>query len=140
MNRILSFCILAFGLMFISAGAEARVVAKINIAQQKMIVTVDGEVQHVWNVSTARAGFVTPRGSYAPKRLHARYYSKKYYNAPMPYSIFFKGGYAVHGTTAAKSLGSPASHGCIRLATSNAAKLYSLVKQHGASNARIVIS
>jgi len=127
-------------MMFGAATAQAKVVAKINIAQQKMIVTVDGEVKHVWNVSTARKGFVTPRGTYAPKRMHVKYYSKKYYNSPMPYSIFFKGGYAVHGTNAVSKLGAPASHGCIRLATGNAARLYSLVKSYGAGQARIVIT
>lgn len=140
MQRFLSFLIVAFGLVFGTMSAEAKVVAKINIAQQKMIVMVDGEVQHVWNVSTARKGFVTPRGSYAPKRMHVKYYSKKYYNSPMPYSIFFKGGYAVHGTNAVGKLGAPASHGCIRLATGNAAKLYSLVQNYGKSKARIVIT
>lgn len=140
MKKVVAFVMLAFAMLFSASVAQAKVVAKINIAQQKMVVTVDGEVKHVWNVSTARKGFVTPRGVYAPKRMHVKYYSKKYYNSPMPYSIFFKGGYAVHGTTAVGKLGAPASHGCIRLATGNAAKLYSLVRNYGASNARIVIT
>jgi len=140
MNRIVACVLMVVAMMFGAATAQAKVVAKINIAQQKMIVTVDGEVKHVWNVSTARKGFVTPRGTYAPKRMHVKYYSKKYYNSPMPYSIFFKGGYAVHGTNAVSKLGAPASHGCIRLATGNAARLYSLVKSYGAGQARIVIT
>lgn len=140
MQRIMSFLVLAIGLLLGAGAAEAKVVAKINIAQQKMTVMVDGEVKHVWHVSTARKGFVTPRGVYAPKRMHVKYYSKKYYNSPMPYSIFFKGGYAVHGTNAVAKLGAPASHGCIRLATGNAAKLYSLVQSYGKSQARIVIT
>lgn len=140
MHRIVSGIFLFFALIMGSVSAEAKVVAKINIAEQKMTVMVDGEVKHVWNVSTARKGFVTPRGVYAPKRLHAKYYSKKYYNSPMPYSIFFKGGYAVHGTSAVGKLGAPASHGCVRLATGNAAKLFSLVQHYGKSGARIVIT
>lgn len=140
MNRIISSIFLFLALILGTASAEAKVVAKISIADQKMTVMVDGEVMHVWNVSTARKGFVTPRGVYAPKRLHAKYYSKKYYNSPMPYSIFFKGGYAVHGTSAVSKLGAPASHGCIRLATGNAARLFSLVQQYGKTGARIVIT
>ena len=140
MSRIFAVFMLAFGLLAGAATAQAKVVARINIAQQKMEVSVDGKVQHVWRVSTARKGFVTPRGTYAPKRMHVKYYSKKYYNSPMPYSIFFKGGYAVHGTNAVSKLGAPASHGCIRLATGNAAKLFSLVRQHGSGKARIVIT
>ena len=72
--------------------------------------------------------------------MHQKYYSHKYHNSPMPNSIFFNGGYAVHGTNAVKNLGQPASHGCIRLDPKNAATLYSLVTQHGKSNTRIVIT
>ena len=60
--------------------------------------------------------------------------------SPMPYSIFFYGGYAIHGTNYVKALGRPASHGCVRLHPSNAAALYSLVKQHGPGNTKIVIT
>ncbi|HRK23682.1 MAG TPA: L,D-transpeptidase [Beijerinckiaceae bacterium] len=140
MKKILAVLVMAWAMLFSASLAQAKVVAKISVAQQKMTVSVDGEVVHVWNVSTARKGFVTPRGTYAPKRLHARYYSKKYYNSPMPYSIFFKGGYAVHGTSAVGKLGAPASHGCVRLATGNAAKLFALVKAYGPAKAKIVIT
>ncbi len=57
----------------------------------------------------------------------------------MPYSIFFLGGYAIHGTDAVRSLGRPASHGCIRLHPSNARTLYRLVEERGAQNTRIVL-
>ncbi len=120
--------------------ASARVVAQINIGKQTMVVKVDGRTEYVWHVSTARKGFVTPHGSYAPKHMHRSYFSRKYYNSPMPFAIFFRGGYAVHGTTALSKLGTPASHGCIRLKTAHAAELYSLVKQHGQSRSRIVIT
>jgi lipoprotein-anchoring transpeptidase ErfK/SrfK len=69
--------------------------------------------------------------------MYKRYFSKKYNGSPMPYSIFFRGGYAVHGTNAVSQLGRPASHGCVRLRTKNAARLYSLVKRHGG---RIVVT
>ena len=124
----------------IVARPGSTVEARVDLNAQRMVVTVGGEVAHVWHVSTARKGFVTPRGVYSPKRMHVSYFSKKYYNSPMPYSIFFKGGYAVHGTGAVKALGRPASHGCIRLATGNARTLYNLVKQFGPGKARIVIS
>lgn len=140
MKKVFAFVIMALALLFGSATAQAKVVAKVNVSQQKMVVYVDGKVKHVWNVSTGRKGYSTPRGSYAPKHLARQHYSKKYYNSPMPYSIFFRGGYAVHGTSAVGKLGGPASHGCIRLATGNAAKLYSLVQQHGRGGSRIVIS
>ena len=105
-----------------------------------MVVKVDGVVRHVWKVSTGRKGFVTPRGVYGPQRMHARYFSRKYYNSPMPYSIFFRGGYAVHGTTAINRLGGPASHGCVRLATANARTLFHLVQASGRHRTRIIIT
>lgn len=120
--------------------SASNVEARIDIASQRMVVKVDGEVRHVWKVSTGRKGFATPRGAYKPQRMHVSYFSRKYYNSPMPYSIFFRGGYAIHGTTAINRLGGPASHGCVRLATGNARILFQLVKSAGAARTRIVVS
>lgn len=139
-RRLMPALMIVLGLLAQTNASLARIEARVDLRSQQMIVKVDGEVAHVWKVSTARKGYVTPRGVYGPKRMHKTYYSKKYYNSPMPYSIFFKGGYAVHGTTAVKALGGPASHGCIRLATPNAKALYNLVKSYGPQNARIIIT
>ncbi len=65
------------------------------------------------------------------------HYSRKYHMSPMPYSIFFAGGYAIHGTYATAYLGRPASHGCVRLSPENAATLFHMVQAEGA---RISIS
>jgi lipoprotein-anchoring transpeptidase ErfK/SrfK len=56
------------------------------------------------------------------------HYSKKYDNAPMPHSIFFSGGYAIHATPHVGNLGRPASHGCVRLHPEHAAQLYTMTK------------
>jgi lipoprotein-anchoring transpeptidase ErfK/SrfK len=58
----------------------------------------------------------------------------------MPHSVFFKGGYAIHGTEYIKSLGRPASHGCVRLHPDNARILYDLVQQAGVKNTSIRIT
>ncbi|MCX7900356.1 MAG: L,D-transpeptidase, partial [Methylocystis sp.] len=50
-----------------------------------------------------------------------------------PYSIFFRGGYAIHGTYATAQLGTPASHGCVRLSPAHAKMLYEMVQREGAS-------
>ena len=117
----------------------ARIEARIDLSQQKMRVYQNGVVRHVWPISSGRKGYRTPTGNYRPTRMYKEYYSKKYYNSPMPYSIFFRGGYAIHGTNAVKHLGRPASHGCIRLHSKNARTLYNLVRRHGSGNARISI-
>ena len=125
----------------LSAPAMAATIeAKIDISAQQMNVYQNGVLRHTWKVSTARRGYVTPTGNYRPTRMTKMHYSRKYNNSPMPYSIFFRGGYAIHGTGAVKRLGSPASHGCIRLHTDNARALYSMVKSAGAKNTRISIT
>ncbi|MDC7785327.1 L,D-transpeptidase [Rhodoplanes sp. TEM] len=122
------------------ASAEAALLVRIDKSTQRMSVVVDGTPRYSWPVSTGRAGYGTPSGTYSPQRLHRTYFSKKYYNSPMPYSIFFHGGYAIHGSYEIARLGGPASHGCVRLHPSNAATLFSLVKQHGTGSTRIVVT
>jgi lipoprotein-anchoring transpeptidase ErfK/SrfK len=126
-------------LSFMTGGAWAGLVAKIDVSRQTMTVIENGAAVYSWKVSTAGKGYRTPRGSYRPTRLHRMWYSRKYDNAPMPHSIFFRGGYAIHGTDKVKSLGRPASHGCVRLHPANARALFRLVKAHGAGNTRIIV-
>jgi len=134
-----------FGLFMAAGNAPAQasvsneVVARISISEQKMQVSVGGRQTYEWKVSTAGKGYVTPTGSWKPYRMHEMWYSRKYDNAPMPHSVFFTGGYAVHATPHVKNLGRPASHGCIRLHPTNAEAFYTLVKTFGQQNTRIVI-
>jgi lipoprotein-anchoring transpeptidase ErfK/SrfK len=113
--------------------------ALVDISTQTMTVSEYGHVVYRWKVSTARRGYYTPRGTYRPTRLSRMWYSKKYDNSPMPHSVFFHGGYAIHGTYSVRSLGRPASHGCIRLHPANAATFYGLVREAGFGNTRIVV-
>jgi lipoprotein-anchoring transpeptidase ErfK/SrfK len=119
--------------------ALADVVARVDLSSQRMHVIVDGSHYATWSVSTGRGGYRTPTGSHRPKLLKETHYSSRYHGSPMPFSIFFRGGYAIHGTYEAQALGRPASHGCIRLHPSNAAELFSLVSRHGKSNTRIIV-
>lgn len=120
--------------------ASAEVLVQIDKSAQRMTVTVDGAPAHVWPVSTGKSGFGTPNGRFRPQRLARTWFSRKYYNSPMPYSIFFHGGYAIHGTNYIRRLGGPASHGCVRLHPGNAATLFALVQRHGSANTRIVVT
>lgn len=139
MRRLLG--ILAFVLASLAglAAAQAKVDVRVDIAAQRMTVTTDDGEVHNWAISSGRKGFRSPNGVYRPTRLERSWYSRKYGGA-MPYSVFFRGGYAIHGTTAVSALGRPASHGCIRLHPANAAKLYALVKKHGAGQTRIALN
>ncbi|HWV51751.1 L,D-transpeptidase [Pseudorhodoplanes sp.] len=123
-----------------AAAAQAGVLVRVDKTTQRMTVSVDGVPRHQWNVSTGRANFSTPNGIYAPQRLERRWFSRKYYNSPMPYSIFFHRGYAIHGSYDIARLGGPASHGCIRLHPQHAATLFALVRSAGAGATSIVVS
>ena len=131
------FGLLAFAL---PCSALAQVVAHISLSTQRMNVSIDGVPRFNWAVSTARPGYRTPTGTFKPTALFRYHASTIYSGSPMPYSIFFLRGYAIHGSYETKYLGRPASHGCVRLHPSNAAALYSLVKTYGPSNTVIRIS
>jgi hypothetical protein len=120
--------------------ASAEVLISIDKSEQRMTVSVDGSVRHVWPVSTGRSGYGTPNGHFRPQWLARKYFSRKYYDSPMPHSIFFHEGYAIHGTEYIRRLGGPASHGCVRLHPKNAAALFALVTEQGKANTRIVVT
>jgi lipoprotein-anchoring transpeptidase ErfK/SrfK len=130
---------LCLSLALQSANAAQRVRAEIDLSDQRLSLFIDGSLRDTWLVSTARRGYRTPIGRFHPIRLERKWFSRKYDWAPMPYSVFFLGGYAIHGTTEVKRLGRPVSHGCIRLHPANAAQLFQLVKQVGKANTTIVI-
>lgn len=119
--------------------SAARLVATIDLTDQRMYVSLGGRHLYTWAISSGRKGYRTPTGTYRPGRMHREYYSRKYNMSPMPHSIFFRGGYAIHGTNYLKQLGRPASHGCVRLHPANARTLYNLVRKYGRGNTRITI-
>ena len=135
---------LLFALRLLLAGsvidsARASIAVRIKLSAQTMSVAVDGSDLATWRVSTARRGYRTPVGNYQPYLLERMHYSKLYDYTPMPYSIFFHGGYAIHGTTEVRNLGRAVSHGCVRLSPANARTLFELVQSHGAQNTTVEI-
>lgn len=117
----------------------AAVMVRVDLSDQTMTVLEHGKPIHVWKVSTARKGYITPTGFWTPYRMHTMWHSRKYDNAPMPHSIFFHEGFAIHATPYVKRLGTPASHGCVRLHPDNAKTLFSLVREYGQSSVRVSI-
>ncbi len=110
---------------------EPSLKAEIDLTKQRMHVSVNGKKVHEFKISSGRAGYATPTGTYHPYRMHTMWRSRQYGNAPMPHAVFFRGGYAVHATNAVSRLGRPASHGCVRLHPANAKKFFKLVLEHG---------
>lgn len=129
MRRLL-FAATLSALSLAAHAAQARILITVDKSAQELTVNVDGATQYRWPVSTGRWGYNTPTGTFRPQRLERQWYSRKYDWSPMPYSIFFAGGYAIHGSNEISRLGRPASHGCIRLHPKNAAVLFDLVKRN----------
>jgi lipoprotein-anchoring transpeptidase ErfK/SrfK len=125
-------------------GAEANraaVLVYIDKTNQQMTVSLDGAERYRWPVSTGRAGYSTPSGTYTATSMNEIWYSKEFDNAPMPHSIFFmKDGHAIHGSFEVKNLGKPVSHGCVRISPQNAAILYELVRENGLENTKVVLT
>lgn len=119
------------------------VMATVSLKSQTMDVVIkrpDGrEERYNWKVSTGRKGFETPPGKFRPDYLDEMHHSTKYENAPMPFSVFFNDGIAVHGTTELKHLGRPASHGCVRLDPANAEVFFRAVAELGMMRTAIIV-
>jgi hypothetical protein len=126
---------------FPATGAfAAKVEVLIDLSTQSMMVEVAGGDRYDWAVSTARRGYRTPIGHFQPIRLERTWFSTRYHRSPMPYSIFFRGGFAIHGTNEISRLGRPVSHGCVRLHPANARRLFELVRLYGKAETEITIT
>jgi hypothetical protein len=130
------------GALFVSGAAQAAVLVTIDKSIQQMTVEVDGRPVHQWPVSTGKgAKYDTPNGKFKAFRMEKDHFSKEWDDAPMPHSIFFtQKGHAIHGSFDVKRLGTPASHGCVRLAPENAKTLFQLVEQEGVLNTTVVLT
>ena len=112
---------------------------KVDLRAQNVTVMERGAVKFVWPISSGREGYATQTGTFQPQWTAKMWYSRQWDMAPMPHAVFFNRGTAFHATSATGSLGRRASHGCIRLAPANAAKLYALVHRHGLESTKVVV-
>lgn len=96
----------------------------VSIALQRAYVYRGGALIGVTTVSTGRPGHRTPTGKFDILEKHARHYSSKYNNAPMPFMQRLTwDGIALH---AGQIPGRPASHGCVRLPLEFARNLFAV--------------
>src|SRR3982074_1768096 len=137
-----SFLVAFTGLMLFATGAaQAKVAITVDKDNQQMTVAVDGVERYHWPVSSGLPSYETPNGSFRTFRMEEDHFSKEFDDAPMPHSIFFtKIGHAIHGTDSEGRLGTPASHGCVRLSRANASTLYALVQQEGVLNTSVTLT
>ena len=121
--------------------AGSSILINIDKTNQRMTVFLDGVETYDWPVSTGKAGYSTPSGTYSATSMNEVWYSKQWDNAPMPHSIFFmKDGHAIHGSYEVKNLGKPVSHGCVRISPENATTLYALVEKDGLENTQVTLT
>src|ERR1700710_1889163 len=124
-----------------SGAAQAKVAITIDKDNQQMTVAVDGVERYHWPVSSGIPSRETPGGSFRAFRMEEDHFSKEFDDAPMPHSIFFtKQGHAIHGTDSVSRLGTPASHGCVRLSRANAQTLWDLGKAEGVLNTTVTLT
>jgi len=136
-----SFIVAFAGLVFFTGAAQAKIAISIDKNEQMMTVAVDGVDRYRWPVSTGNPSYETPNGSFRTFRMEEDHFSKEFDDAPMPHSIFFtKVGHAIHGTDSESRLGTPASHGCVRLSRANAATLYAMVQKDGVLNTTVTLT
>jgi hypothetical protein len=136
-----SFIVAFAALAFASGAAQAKIAITIDKNEQLMTVAVDGVERYHWPVSTGNPSHETPNGSFRTFRMEEDHFSKEFDDAPMPHSIFFtKIGHAIHGTDSEGRLGTPASHGCVRLSRANASTLYALVQKDGVLNTTVTLT
>jgi hypothetical protein len=125
----------------LTPAARADILITINKTTQQMAVLEDGALLYQWPVSTGAPGYDTPSGEFKPFRMERDHFSREWDDAPMPNSIFFtREGHAIHGSGHVKAIGTPASHGCVRLEPKHAAVLFDLVKQEGMSHTRVALT
>ncbi|MDO9180891.1 MAG: L,D-transpeptidase [Bacteriovorax sp.] len=123
--------------------------ADVDKSSQRVYLYIDGSLSYTWKTSTGRSGYTTPNMDRHPSGpVYDRYTSSKYpdgdYNGlgNMPYAVFVLGGYAIHGTTRGNfsKLGTPASHGCIRLHPDNGYIFNRLVRKYGLSKVWVTVN
>lgn len=140
-RHLLSLAVAGSAMIFAASAARAAVQITIDKNNQQMTVAVDGVERYTWPVSSGVPSHETPNGTFRAFRMEADHYSKEWDDAPMPHSIFFtKVGHAIHGTDSVGRLGSPASHGCVRLSRDNASTLYALVEKEGVLNTTVTLT
>lgn len=127
---------------------ECPLLVEVVKSKQLMYLYIGGALKDSFAVSTGIPGRETPELNLRPSGpVFIRYTSTKYPEGDykglgnMPYAVFVKSGYAIHGTTPGNfaKLGEKASHGCIRLHPDNAKLFYELVNLVGLGNTWVMV-
>lgn len=103
----------------------ARLFIEVNLATQMATITRDGQPILTTKVSSGKTDKPTPPGRYVVTHKYTEWRSTLYHNASMPF--FLRLSCTAVGLHAGVLPGYPASHGCVRLPSEVAKKLFTLV-------------
>jgi lipoprotein-anchoring transpeptidase ErfK/SrfK len=104
--------------------------ADVDKSAQRVYLYINGSLSYTWKTSTGKPGYTTPDMDRHPSGpVYDRYTSSKYPDA-------------IHGTTRGNfsKLGTPASHGCIRLLPDNGYIFNRLVRKYGLSKVWVTVN
>jgi murein L,D-transpeptidase YcbB/YkuD len=131
----------------LAAQEAGRLKVDLNIPALRIVVSQDGKVVRTYPVAVGKLGHDTPEGHFTISRAEwnpwwrppqGREWTKDAKvtppgpNNPMGrVKLFFMPLYYIHGTPDEGSLGSPASHGCVRMLNKDVIELATLVHDNG---------
>ena len=94
---------------------------ELDVARQVLLIVANHRTVRAIHISTARPGYLTPRGTFRVYKRERMSWSFPY-GVWMPYALYFSGGYAVHAYPDVPPY--PASHGCVRVPAAEAPAVY----------------
>jgi lipoprotein-anchoring transpeptidase ErfK/SrfK len=99
---------------------------EVNVATQRLIAWEGNMPVYAVIISSGTDEHPTVTGSFAIQSKHrtARMRGPDYDVPDVPYTMYYYGGYAIHGAYWHRRFGTPVSHGCVNVAVNHARWLY----------------
>jgi lipoprotein-anchoring transpeptidase ErfK/SrfK len=99
---------------------------EIDLSEQRLRAWEGKKLVYLYRISAGKRSTPTPIGRF---RINSKYRTHRMrgrgYNIPdVPYTMYFYGGYAIHGAYWHNRFGTPVSHGCVNLPVKQARNLY----------------
>jgi len=99
---------------------------EIDLSEQRLRAWEGKKLVYSYRISGGKRSTPTPIGRF---RINSKYRTHRMrgrgYNIPdVPYTMYFYGGYAIHGAYWHNRFGTPVSHGCVNLPVKQARRLY----------------
>ncbi len=99
---------------------------QIDLTEQKLMAWEGNKVVYAVTVSTGKEGTDTPAGTFAVQTKYevTRMQGDDYDVPDVPFTMYYYGGYAIHGAYWHDNFGTPVSHGCTNVAVNHAEWLF----------------